>query len=100
MKQKKIILILWKRFDQIIQAIVVTVICYKQSYGWMRMNGSHGSLCIPSRSLKLLKRAVSKVFQFQKLFSLLLRAGAGKTKTKLEYLKMVCMQNSLRITLG
>lgn len=66
----------------------------------MRMNGSHGSLCIPSRSLKLLKRAVSKVFQFQKLFSLLLRAGAGKTKTKLEYLKMVCMQNSLRITLG
>lgn len=30
MKQKKIILILWKRFDQIIQAIVVTVICYNR----------------------------------------------------------------------
>lgn len=30
MKQKKIIVILWKCFDQIIQAIVVTVICYNR----------------------------------------------------------------------
>ena len=34
----------------------------------LRMNGSHASLCIPSRSLKLFERAVSKVFQFPKLF--------------------------------
>lgn len=68
MKQKKIIVIRWKCFDQIIQAIQLSRSFVKQSYGWIRMNGSHASLCIPSRSLKLLKRAVSKVFQFQKVF--------------------------------
>ena len=68
MKQKKIIVIVWNCFDQIIQAIVVTVICYNRVMDGIRMNGSHASLCIPSRSLKLLKRAVSKVFQFQRLF--------------------------------
>ena len=63
------------------------------------MNGSHASLCIPSRSLKPAKTCSLESFSVSKTFSLLACAGAGKTKTKLEYLKMVGIQNSLRITL-
>ena len=49
--------------------------------------------------VKTVKTCSLESFSVSKTFSLLACAGVGKTKTKLEYLKMVCIQNSLRITI-